>query len=132
MPDRAAANTPGTSSVRLRRLLRTPLLVKILVANGAVVALGATVGTALTAAHVRRSPDAQAYGLMVVFAVCGLAISLVVNGALLRAALRPLARLEVVARRVSAVPRVTTSMTADGTGLPCGSRTDPRMVPDVP
>ena len=102
MPDRAAANTPGTSSVRLRRLLRTPLLVKILVANGAVVALGATVGTALTAAHVRRSPDAQAYGLMVVFAVCGLAISLVVNGALLRAALRPLARLEVVARRVSA------------------------------
>ena len=50
------------------RLLRAPLLVKILVANGAVVALGAAAGTALTAEHVRRSPDAQSYGLMVLFA----------------------------------------------------------------
>ena len=97
----AVAQGAGLGRFRWR-LLRAPLLVKILVANGAVVALGAAAGTTLTAEHVRRSPDAQSYGLMVLFALCGLGLSVLANGAVLRAALRPLARLEAVARRVSA------------------------------
>jgi two-component system, NarL family, sensor histidine kinase UhpB len=85
---------------RLLRILRTPLLVKILVANGTVVALGATAGTYLTTEHLRRSPHAAHYELLALFVAGGLALSLVLNAAVLRTALEPLARLERTARRV--------------------------------
>ena len=83
-----------------RRLLRLRLFTKILVANSAIVALGATVGTYLTTLHVQRSPHATHYEMMAIFAVGGLALSLVVNALVLRTALLPLARLEQTARRV--------------------------------
>jgi signal transduction histidine kinase len=75
---------------------------KILVANGAVVALGATAGTYLTNRHARRAPHATRHGTPALFAAGGLALSLLVNAAVLRTALRPLARLERTARRVRA------------------------------
>jgi two-component system sensor histidine kinase UhpB len=64
------------------------------------VALGATGGTYLTIEHVRRSPHAAHYEMMALFAAGGLALSLLLNAAVLRTALRPLARLERAARRV--------------------------------
>ncbi len=85
-----------------RRLLRLSLFVKILVANSAIVALGATVGTYVTAEHVRRSPAEPPYAMMALFAAIGLVLSVVLNALVLRTALRPLARLERTARRVTA------------------------------
>ncbi len=85
-----------------RRLLRLSLFVKILVANSAIVALGATVGTYVTAEHVRRSPAEPPYAMMALFAAVGLVLSVVLNALVLRTALRPLARLERTARRVTA------------------------------
>jgi two-component system sensor histidine kinase UhpB len=84
-----------------RRLLRLSLFAKILVANSAIVALGATAGTYLTTEHVRRSPHETHYEMMLIFAVGGLALSLALNALVLRGALLPLARLERIARRVS-------------------------------
>jgi two-component system sensor histidine kinase UhpB len=81
-------------------VLRAPLFAKILIANGLVVALGATAGTYLTAQQVRQAPGATPYAMMALFAVGGLGVSLSLNAAVLRPALRPLARLERIARRV--------------------------------
>lgn len=83
-----------------RRLLRVPLFTKILVANGAVVALGATAGTSLATRRARRSPDEAPYAMMALFVTGGLGLSLLLNALVLRIVLRPLARLERVARRV--------------------------------
>jgi two-component system sensor histidine kinase UhpB len=83
-----------------RRLLRAPLFAKILIANGLIVALGATAGTYLTAKQVRQAPDATPYAMTVLFAAGGLGLSLALNAAVLGPALRPLARLERTARRV--------------------------------
>lgn len=85
-----------------RRLLRLSLFAKILVANSAIVALGATIGTYVTAEHVRRSPAEPPYAMMALFAAIGLVLSVVLNALVLRTALRPLARLERTARRVTA------------------------------
>ena len=85
-----------------RRLLRLPLLTKILVANVAIVTLGATAGTYLTTLHVKQSPHGTHYEMMALFAAGGLLLSLLVNWMVLRTALRPLARLERTARRVTA------------------------------
>jgi len=84
-----------------RRLLRLSLFAKILVANSAIVALGATIGTYVTAEHVRRSPAEPPYAVMALFAAIGLVLSVALNALVLRTALRPLARLERTARRVT-------------------------------
>jgi two-component system sensor histidine kinase UhpB len=86
---------------RLRtRLLRLPLFAKILIANSAVVALGAVVGTYLTTEHVRASPQHTHYEMMALFGATGLALSIALNALVLRAAFRPLTQLERTARRV--------------------------------
>jgi two-component system sensor histidine kinase UhpB len=85
-----------------RRLLRLPLLTKILLANVAIVTLGATAGTYLTTLHVKQSPHDTHYEMMALFAAGGLLLSLLVNWIVLRTALLPLARLERTARRVTA------------------------------
>ena len=91
---------PGRRPSLWRRLLRAPLLAKILIANGAVVALGATAGTYLIAERVRLAPQAPPYEALALFAAGGLVLSLLANAAVLRTALRPLARLERTAWRV--------------------------------
>jgi len=71
------------------RIVRLPLLVRILAANAAVVFLGAVVGTMLTRQLAERSTP----GLMLGFAALGVALSLLLNYLVLRRALRPLSEL---------------------------------------
>jgi two-component system sensor histidine kinase UhpB len=79
-----------------RQLLRTPLFYKILLANIAIVGLGAVGGTMITIWHVTSFPDDIHYELIALFAGVGVAISFVVNQWVLRRALDPLDRLQVV------------------------------------
>jgi two-component system sensor histidine kinase UhpB len=83
-----------------RRLVRVPLLYKILGANAAIVVFGAVVGTAISLHHGALHPGAPHYDLMAIFALAGVAISLAVNFLVLRAVLRPLDYLQ---RAVDAV-----------------------------
>ena len=76
------------------RLLRVPLFYKILLANCAIVAVGAVGGTRITVWHMETFPDDPHYELMAVFGVVGFAISFAVNLLVLRLALRPLDRLQ--------------------------------------
>lgn len=76
------------------RLLRVPLFYKILLANCAIVAVGAVGGTLITVWHMETFPNDPHYELMVVFGVVGFAISFAVNLLVLRLALRPLDRLQ--------------------------------------
>ena len=71
------------------RALRLPILTRLLIANGAVVVLGAAVGTTLTKFLV----DASAFELAVAFTIGGVLLSLALNYAVLRVALRPLSSL---------------------------------------
>jgi two-component system, NarL family, sensor histidine kinase UhpB len=83
------------------RLLGLSLFGKILIANSAVVTLGAVVGTYLTTAHVKASPYGTHYEIMALVGGAGLTLSVLCNALVLRAAFRPLDRLEDTARRVS-------------------------------
>ena len=77
-----------------RRVLRLPLLYKVLVANAAIVVLGAVVGTSLTVLTVRRADDENPLMLALGFAAIGIVLSVVVNFVVLRAAFRSLISLE--------------------------------------
>lgn len=77
-----------------QRLLQLPLLYKILIANSAIVALGAIVGTIGTVWHVHFFPDDAHFELILLFVTVGLAISFAVNYIVLKLALRPLDRLQ--------------------------------------
>jgi two-component system sensor histidine kinase UhpB len=79
-----------------RRILRIPTFYKILLANLAIVALGAVVGTVITVWHVQTYPEDIHYELIAFFAVSGLIISFVVNKWALQQALSPLERLQAV------------------------------------
>ncbi len=83
-----------------RPLLRLPLLLKILLANSALVAFGAVAGTLVTVWHVQTFPDDPHYELIVLFGAAGLALSFVVNYGVLRLALTPLDRLQAAVDRV--------------------------------
>ncbi|MFN8485317.1 MAG: histidine kinase [Anaerolineae bacterium] len=82
-----------TRSLR-ERLLRIPLFYKILLANSAIVALGAIAGTIITARTVDRFPDLPDINLILIFAAAGLAISFAVNFVVLRFALQPVDNLQ--------------------------------------
>jgi two-component system sensor histidine kinase UhpB len=82
------ARSKRLSSLRLFNL-RLPILARLLIANGAVVVLGAALGTTLTKFLV----DASAFELAVAFTVGGVLISLLLNYLVLRVALRPLSSL---------------------------------------
>lgn len=85
----------------VQRLLSLPLFYKVLVANSAIVLLGALAGTAITARVVASGSTASTdVPLAAIFAICGLALSAVLNAIVLRAAFSPLQRLQEVARRV--------------------------------
>lgn len=81
-------------------MLRLPLLLKILLANSALVAFGAVAGTLVTVWHVQTYPDDPHYELIALFGTAGLALSFVVNYGVLRLALAPLDRLQAAVDRV--------------------------------
>lgn len=83
-----------TESSRWQRLLRIPIFYKILLANSAIVGLGAAAGTIITVWHVTSYPDDIHYELIAFFAVAGIFISFVVNKWVLQRALEPLDRLQ--------------------------------------
>lgn len=86
-----------------QRLFGLSLFYKALIANSALVVLGALGGTAITlrVATLRSSGEAGLYlPLTVTFLVAGLALSILLNALVLRAALGPLNRLQDVVRRV--------------------------------
>jgi two-component system sensor histidine kinase UhpB len=77
-----------------------PILYKVLIANAAIVALGAVAGTWLTIQTVRHAAHHQFFGLAASFVAVGIIASIVVNYVVLRAAFRPLATLEQTALAV--------------------------------
>ncbi|HEV2128089.1 MAG TPA: sensor histidine kinase [Thermomicrobiales bacterium] len=83
-----------------RRLSEVPLLYKILLANGLIVVLGATVGTLVTAHTVSSPLDPLSYTLITMFAFVGFVLSIAVNYVVLRAAFQPLYRLGEVAESI--------------------------------
>ena len=82
-----------------------PLFYRVLVANAAVIVLGAVAGTIISTAIGRRAPESALLPLIVIFATIGIGLSLVVNIAVLRAAFRPLASLQRTALAVQAGDR---------------------------
>ncbi|MEZ4674943.1 MAG: sensor histidine kinase [Caldilineaceae bacterium] len=81
--------------VTLRRhLLRVPLSQKILIANSAIVVLGAVAGTIITIWHVQTYPQDIHLGLILLFTAAGIMISFGVNNWVLKRALAPLDRLQ--------------------------------------
>lgn len=85
---------PESGSDWRRRLYRIPLAHKILIANSAIVAVGAIFGTIITVWYVLNFPDNVPYFLISFFAVSGILISFVVNSWVLRKTLTPLDRLQ--------------------------------------
>ncbi len=83
-----------------RRLFGIPLLYKVLLANGAIVVLGATLGTLITARTVHGTSDPNSVWLIAIFALVGFVLSVAVNFVVLRAAFQPLDRLAEVAERI--------------------------------
>lgn len=85
----------------LRRLLGIGLFGKVLVANSAIVVIGAVAGTWLTLQYaqlvITRGFPTE---LVAFFALAGIVLSVLINWAVLRLALQPLAELERTARRV--------------------------------
>jgi two-component system sensor histidine kinase UhpB len=79
------------------RLRGMPILYKVLVANAAIVVIGAVIGTWLTINAVRQSPNDSFTRLFIIFVIAGTVISVSVNFLVLRAAFRPLASLEQAA-----------------------------------
>jgi two-component system sensor histidine kinase UhpB len=82
-------------------LIRMPLFYKVLLANSAIVLLGALAGTAITLRVATSRPRALLdVPLMASFACFGLLLTGALNALILRAAFRPLDRLQDTARRV--------------------------------
>ncbi|HLZ72146.1 MAG TPA: HAMP domain-containing sensor histidine kinase [Dehalococcoidia bacterium] len=102
-----------------RRLLTLPIFYKVLLANSAIVLLGALAGTAITAARVRAHPGVNVAELMAAFVLAGIVISVAVNAIVLRAALSPLLRIE---RTIDSVRAGSTSAR-----VPAGGLTDPEI-----
>lgn len=86
--------TSKSHSALVTGLLRLPIFYKILLANSAIVALGAVAGTLITVWHVLSFPHDFHYELIAYFAVAGFAISFGVDYLVLHLALRPLDRLQ--------------------------------------
>lgn len=91
---------PVPAPIPLRPLLRLPILYRVLVANAAIVVLGAVAGTSLT---VRATRDNWGGASLVLgFVLLGVILSVAVNWLVLRAAFRPLTCLERAAEAVRA------------------------------
>jgi two-component system, NarL family, sensor histidine kinase UhpB len=86
----------------LRALLRIPLFYKIVIANAAIVVVGAVLGTLATIRFLRAEPGHSPAELVVPLALAGVGISVLVNALIVRLALAPLHQLEEAAARVQA------------------------------
>lgn len=86
----------GFSIPRLEKLLALPLLYKVLAANSIVILIGATLGTYLAT---QLQGDSRPI-ILIGFVAAGLALSVVINFALLKLALYPLDRLRETMRQV--------------------------------
>ncbi|MCL4394890.1 MAG: histidine kinase [Chloroflexi bacterium] len=84
----------------LRRLLRVSTVCKIYLANSAIVAVGAVLGTQIAVSHGAAHPSDTHWEIMLLFGLCGVLVSMLVNMAVLRMALHPLNCLHDTARRV--------------------------------
>lgn len=85
----------------VERLLSVSVFYKVLIANSALVVLGALAGTAITLRVASAWPSAKlAIPLAAFFSIVGLVLSAAINVVVLRAALGPLARLQDVVTRV--------------------------------
>lgn len=85
----------------VEQLLSLSIFYKVLIANSAIVLLGAMAGTSITLHVARtRTPAAWDIPMAAMFAIVGLVLTGVLNALLLRAALSPLQRVQEVARRV--------------------------------
>jgi two-component system, NarL family, sensor histidine kinase UhpB len=82
------------------RLLGLPIIYKVLVANTAIVVIGAVGGTWLTIGIARSAPAVGHYELLAAFAGVGVLASVAVNYLVLRAALAPLTALEATVSEV--------------------------------
>lgn len=82
------------------RLRSVPLLYKVLLANVAIVLLGATAGTYVTATTYRGSDVPSRFALMLLFVSIGVLLSVAANFLVLRAAFQPLESLERLADAV--------------------------------
>ncbi|MEO7001427.1 MAG: ATP-binding protein [Ktedonobacterales bacterium] len=94
---------PSRTDAWLAPLLALPLFYKVLAANAAIVLLGAVVGTAITwqlaSVHINTPLDVP---LAFCFAIAGILLSCGLNALVLRAALSPLNRLQLVVESVQA------------------------------
>jgi len=80
---------------RLRdKLLSLPIIYKVLIANSAIVMLGAVGGTWVTLMTARSSPNGEHYELFAAFVCLGVVASIAANYLVLRAAFAPLLALE--------------------------------------
>jgi two-component system sensor histidine kinase UhpB len=95
-------HTVQTPESKLARLLRLPILYKVLIANAAIVMAGAIGGTWTTLRVARAADAASQSELILLFATLGLLASVVVNFWVLRAAFQPVISLERVAAAVRA------------------------------
>ncbi len=85
----------------VERMLAISVFYKVLIANSAIVLLGALAGTAITFRVANAHPPAVLdVPLAAIFAIVGLALTCGLNALLLRAALSPLKRVQEVARCV--------------------------------
>jgi two-component system sensor histidine kinase UhpB len=96
----ASAHGSPIGSIPKRAARRLTIFDKVLIANVSIVVLGAIAGTWITIFVVRHESDQRFYPLALMFAVAGIFLSLAVNLVALRAAFRPLARLQQAAMLV--------------------------------
>lgn len=97
-PMQAPAGVVGRT---LARLLSLSLFYKVLIANSAIVLLGAVAGTVITQRITSAQPN-QSWDipLVIIFAGAGIMLTWALNALLLHAALSPLDRLQTVVKRV--------------------------------
>lgn len=91
----------GLARRTVSRLLSLSLFYKVLIANSAIVLLGAVAGTVITQRITSARPnESWDIPLVITFAGAGILLTWALNALLLRAALSPLDRLQQVVKRV--------------------------------
>jgi len=102
MPDSLPPPQPPNhpAATPLAALLRVPMLYKIVIANAVIVMMGTVAGTVLMRRFLILEPEQSPLGLTVLLVVAGVVITVMVNLAIVRLALMPLALLERTAARV--------------------------------